>query len=270
MRMKTTSLLIVQFIYPPSFVTPFSSINLPSVGRKSSRRRFVAILSENGSRSIFTHGAERSYYELCIKSKKGEIDDLTPKDKTSSTDKNNAVEEKDKSQRSKFRWSQFTSRPSNQPNLFYLPPIQIEDTQLVLYDVFLLTNLAVCISFCVCHRMELQYIGPAFSEGVLLSILWIVSGLYYGTFLYSSINGHYNMDRAEETQKGGPLAAGTLALSTFVTTSSLRIIVALAAACLEHRPVGVAPGEELIPLEIGFGLVLMSAWRYLWSETKQV
>jgi len=268
MRMKTRLPVIVLFTQPLSFVAAFNSFNLLSVVHERNEKQFVSIRSGNTLRPICHSGAKKFNYEHSIKSKKDDIDELISKDRTSSSGTNNAVEDKDASKQSRFRLSQFPQRYSG-PNLFYLPPMQIEDTTVVLYDVFLLTNLAVSISFCVCHRMSLEYISPAVSEGALLSILWIVSGLYYGTFLGSAINGHSGMDDMEQTPNRGPIAAGTLALSTFVTTSSLRIIVALAASFIEHRPVGVAPGEELIPLEIGFGLVLMSAWRYLWSETKQ-
>jgi len=260
-------IVIVQLIQPLSLVAAFNSINLLTVTPERSKKRSVSILSKNELRPICHSGAKQRNYEHSIKSKKNEIDDLISKDKISSAEKKNDDEDKGTSKQSRFRWSQLSSlnQRNSGPNLFYLPPIQIEDTPLVLYDVFLLMNLSISISICVCHRLQLQYITPAFSEGALLSILWILSGLYYGTFLFSSRNGHYDVSNMDETQKGGPLAAGTLALSTFVTTASLRIIVALTAAFIEHRPVGVAPGEELIPLEIGFGLVLMSAWRYLWS-----
>ena len=86
-----------------------------------------------------------------------------------------------------------------------------------------------------------------------------------GAFLYSAVNGHYDPSDENYAEKGGPKAAGLLAVSTFVTTCSLRIAFALLLAVVEHRPVG-SGGEELIPLEIPFGLVLMSAWRMLHAE----
>lgn len=271
MQLKPILPVIVLFTQTLSFVAAFNSFNLLPVVHERNEKRLVSILPGNDLRSTCHSGAKKLNYEHSIKSKKDDTDEMIPKDKTSSSGTNNSVEDKDTSKRSRFRLSQFSSlnQLNSGPNLFYLPPIQIEDISVVLFDVFLLTNLSVGISFFVCHRMSLQYISPAVSEGVLLSILWVISGLYYGTFLGSAINGHSDMDQIEQTPKGGPIAAGILALSTFVTTSSLRIIVALAAAFIEHRPVGVAPGEELIPLEIGFGLVLMSRWRYIWSESKQ-
>jgi len=150
------------------------------------------------------------------------------------------------------------------------PPWQIEDSSLLLYDIFLILNLSVSISFWVVHRMSFLNIVPAFSEGSLICILWIVAGLWNGAFLYSAVDGHYDMTKEENEGKGGPKSAALLGLSTFVTTASLRIIVALGMGVLEHRQVGLANGEELIPLEIAFGLMLMSAWRMLHSSYARV
>ena len=142
------------------------------------------------------------------------------------------------------------------------PPLQVEDNSVLLYDVILLVNLSASISFWVTHRMDFQYIGSAISEGSLLSILWIIAGLYHGAFLYSAVDGHYgSMD-----EKGGPKAAGLLGLQTFISTFNLRIVMALLIAVIEHRKVGDVAGEELIPLELIFGLVLMSCWRALHSS----
>lgn len=102
------------------------------------------------------------------------------------------------------------------------------------------------------------------NEGALLSICWILAGLANGAFLSSAVDGHYDPRGSDYEEKGGPNAAGLLAVSTYVTTSSLRIIFALSLAVLQDRPVG-SGGEELIPLEIPFGLALMSAWRALHS-----
>lgn len=145
------------------------------------------------------------------------------------------------------------------------PPIKIDDTNLLLYDAILLTNLSVSISFFVAHRLNYFYVPSSLNEGALLSLCWIISGLANGSFLYSAVDGHYDPRDADYADKGGPKAAGLLAVSTFVTTCSLRIAFALLLAVAEHRPVG-SGGEELIPLEIPFGLVLMSAWRTLHAE----
>jgi hypothetical protein len=149
-------------------------------------------------------------------------------------------------------------------------PIQIQDTSVLYYDVFLLLNLSVSISFWVVHRLSFGSIIDAFSEGCLLSILWVLSGLYNGAFLYSAIDGHHDMTRDDTFEKGGPKAAGQLGLWTFVGTINLRMVVALYTAVIEHRPVGVANGEDLIPLELCFGLVLMSMWRMLHSSYLRV
>lgn len=141
------------------------------------------------------------------------------------------------------------------------PPFQVEDTSLLFYDVFLILNLSLSISFWAVHRMAFDYIGSAVSEGSLFCLLWIAAGLYNGAFLYSAVDGHYG----STDERGGPKAAGMLGLHTFISASSLRIIVALVMAILEHRKVGVA-GEQLIPLEITFGLLLMSSWRALHSS----
>ena len=142
-----------------------------------------------------------------------------------------------------------------------LPPIQVDDTNLLLYDIFLIVNLTLSISFWVTYRMDFTYLPIAFSEGCLLSIFWIVSGLYHGMFLYSAVDGHYG----SSDDRGGPKAAATLALNTFINAVNLRLVFALLVAVAEHRPVGMASGEQLLPLEIGFGLLLMSSWRALHS-----
>lgn len=148
------------------------------------------------------------------------------------------------------------------------PPMQIEDTSVLFYDIFLILNLSLSISFWVVHRMSLENIAPALSEGSLLSILWIIAGLWNGSFLFSATDGHYdiNSNDPEHEGKGGPTSAALLGLSTFVTTANLRVLVALGTSMLEHRKVGITNGEELIPLEIAFGLILMSAWRMMHSR----
>ena len=45
------------------------------------------------------------------------------------------------------------------------PPIQVDDTNVLFYDVLLLLNLSVSISFGVTHRMNLSYISSALDEG---------------------------------------------------------------------------------------------------------
>ena len=142
------------------------------------------------------------------------------------------------------------------------PPLQVEDTSLLFYDVFLILNLSLSISFWVVHRMSFDFIGSAVSEGSLFSLLWIAAGLYNGAFLYSAVDGHYG----SADEKGGPKAAGMLGLHTFIGACNLRVVIALLDAILEHRKVGEIAGEQLIPLEIAFGLVLMSMWRALHSS----
>ncbi len=142
------------------------------------------------------------------------------------------------------------------------PPFQVEDTSVLFYDVFLILNLSVSISFWAVHRMDFDFIGSAVSEGSLFCLLWIAAGLYNGAFLYSAVDGHYG----SADKRGGPKAAGLLGLHTFMSASSMRIVVALAMAVLEHRKVGLVAGEQLIPLEIAFGLLLMSMWRALHSS----
>mmetsp|Transcript_2366 Transcript_2366/g.2840 ORF Transcript_2366/g.2840 Transcript_2366/m.2840 type:complete len:294 (-) Transcript_2366:75-956(-) len=151
-----------------------------------------------------------------------------------------------------------------------MPPFLIEDTSVLYYDIFLILNLSVSISFWVVHRLSLFNILESFCEGSLLSILWIASGLYNGSFLYSAIDGHYDTSKEEDANKGGPKTAGLLGLWTFVGAMNMRIVIALVTACLEHRPVGVENGEELIPLELCFGLILMSMWRMLHSSYSRV
>lgn len=146
------------------------------------------------------------------------------------------------------------------------PPLRVDDTNVLLYDVLLLLNLSVSISFGVTHRMNLSYISSALDEGSLMCICWIIAGLANGVFLYSAVDGHYDpLGRGEDNGKGGPKAAGLLALSTFISASSIRILIALSCAVCQHRPVGIG-GEELIPLEIVVGLALMSLWRAVHSS----
>lgn len=149
-------------------------------------------------------------------------------------------------------------------------PIEVQDSTVLYYDIFLLLNLSVSISFWVVHRLSFFNITEAFSEGCLLCILWILAGLYNGAFLYSATDGHYDMTKEEDFDKGGPKAAGLLGLWTFVGTINLRLAIALTTAITEHRPVGINNGEELIPLELCFGLVLMSMWRMLHSTYSRV
>lgn len=176
-------------------------------------------------------------------------------------------------------WKELSNQPQTTPPRIKLPPLQIDDPNLLFYDIFLLLNLVVSISYWVVHRMQIEYITLAFNEGCLLSILWVVAGLYHGAFLYSAVDGHASttIDEVEgndendppweflSTSKAGPPAAGLLALNTFINTISLRLIVALAVAVIEHRPVFDDPLEQLIPLEVGFGLILMSSWRTIHS-----
>lgn len=146
-----------------------------------------------------------------------------------------------------------------------LPPVQVDDFGVLLYDVFLIVNLSASISFWVTHRMDLMYIPSAVSEGCLFSILWIASGLYHGSFLYSAMDGHFPLD--DEEGRGGPKAAAALAFNTFINAINLRLVSALIGAWLQHRKVGEgSPMEELIPLEIACGLVLMTMWRALHSQ----
>ena len=141
------------------------------------------------------------------------------------------------------------------------PPAEVEDFEVLFYDIVLILNLSLSISFWSAHRMNFNYIGSAVSEGCLLSLMWIGAGLYSGAFLYSAVDGHYgSMD-----DRGGPKAAGLLGFHTFLNAVNLRLVFALLSAVIEHRPVGSASGEELLPLEIGFGFVLMACWRTLHS-----
>ena len=146
-----------------------------------------------------------------------------------------------------------------------IPPFQVEDFGVMLYDIFLIVNLSVSISFWVTHRLDFTYVAYAFNEGCFFSILWIAAGLYHGSFLYSAMDGHYPLD--DEKNRGGPSAAAALAFNTYINAINLRLVAALVGAWLQHRKVGEgSPMEELIPLEIGIGLVLMTMWRALHSQ----
>lgn len=143
------------------------------------------------------------------------------------------------------------------------PPFQVDDLNVLAYDIILIINLAVSISLWVVHRMDLTRIGSAFSEGCLMSLLWIGAGLFTGAFLNSAVDGHFG---SEDEERGGPKGAGFLAFHTFINAINLRLLFALVVAVMQHRPVGSAAGEQLMPLEIGFGLILMIFWRALHSR----
>jgi hypothetical protein len=145
-----------------------------------------------------------------------------------------------------------------------LPPLQVDDVNVMLYDVFLIVNLSLSISFWVTHRLDFSFVPSAFNEGCLFSILWIASGLYHGSFLYSAMDGHFPID--DQNGRGGPKDAAALAFNTYINAINLRLVAALIGAWLQHRKVGVDAMEELIPLEIGCGLVLMTLWRALHSS----
>lgn len=156
----------------------------------------------------------------------------------------------------------------------------VEDSQVLLYDIALLLNLSLSVSVWVVHRSNpIPYLTSALSEGSLLCLLWICVGLMNGMFLYSAVDGHSQYNYSNNNNNniasedfnsmnesgGGPKAAGLLSFNTFVSVSSLRIIWALIQAVLYHRHVGDIDAELLIPLELAFGLVLMSFWRMLHS-----
>jgi hypothetical protein len=149
-----------------------------------------------------------------------------------------------------------------------LPPMQVEDTNVLFYDVFLIVNLSLSISIWVTHRLDVTYLPVAMNEGCLFSLLWICAGLYHGCFLYSAIDGHYPMN----SEKAGPRAAAALAFNTYINAMNLRLVAALLGAWLQHRQVGMTSlnggdsMEQLIPLEMACGLVLMPLWRALHSS----
>jgi hypothetical protein len=167
------------------------------------------------------------------------------------------------------------------PSSYRLPPFFIEDWNVLLYDILLIVNLSVSISFWVIHRFDVSYIGIAFNEGCLLSLLWICAGLWNGSFLYSAVDGHYpppsrpmnnrtaataiNSDPTDP-YAGGPLAAGVLAFHTYINTINLRLLWALGMAMIEHRPALSTASELLLPLEFGYGVMLMMLWRTLHSS----
>mmetsp|Transcript_27585 Transcript_27585/g.66302 ORF Transcript_27585/g.66302 Transcript_27585/m.66302 type:complete len:414 (+) Transcript_27585:420-1661(+) len=153
-----------------------------------------------------------------------------------------------------------------------LPPILVEDSNVLFYDIFLIVNLSLSISIWVTHRLDITYLPIAFNEGCFFSSLWILAGLYHGSFLYSSIDGHY--DPMEDPEKAGPKAAAALAFNTYINAINLRLVAALIGAWVQHRQVGLLSidgfsgeaMEQLIPLEITCGIVLMPLWRALHSS----
>ena len=145
------------------------------------------------------------------------------------------------------------------------PPWQVEDVNVVLYDIILLVNLVVSIDVWVIHRMQFgTNLVTALNEGCVVSTCWLVAGLGTGAFLHSAVDGHW----PSTDDRAGPLAAARLALYTFVNTCSLRLLLALATAMVQHRPVLLVDNgaEALLPLELGLGVALMPLWRWLHSS----
>lgn len=203
------------------------------------------------------------YHNLhTLQSSKDDFDETSRNFPPPKTDTGGSVSPSDNEDTSKSAFSllsQFFQQGGS--GLTKMPPIRVEDINVLLYDVFLIVNLSLSISFWVTHRLSFEYLASAFSEGSLLSILWIASGLYHGAFLMSAVDGHYG----STDERGGPKAAAALGLTTFINAINLRLVLALLVSIIQHREVGLDPGEQLIPLEIAFGIVLMSSWRALHS-----
>jgi len=164
-----------------------------------------------------TQAGHENNYILTLRFSKDDKD----KDKNSSDNNGKRIEKVEKNKM--FLDDRKIVLPSN-------PLEYLEDIQLLLYDVFLLMNLSVSISFWVVHRMkfdihlytvclrisfctiplkyEIMYLLEmfsrnssfflhsikAFSEGSLLSLCWITAGLVNGAFLFSAVNGNVSGD----------------------------------------------------------------------------
>lgn len=191
------------------------------------------------------------------------------------------------------------------PNYSKLPPFDIEDWDVLFYDIFLIINLVISISYYVIYRYNVNYIPIAFNEGCIMSFCWIIAGLFNGSFLYSAIDGHattttngritkrqsstktansdsnknsttvsnnikdidkIQQEPKETTTTGGPMGAGILAFHTFINTMNLRLIIAFVDAVIHHRMVLISDNEVLIPLEFSYGILLMILWRSLHSS----
>lgn len=61
-----------------------------------------------------------------------------------------------------------------------LPPLRLEDMDLLFYDIFLIVNLSLSISFWVIHRVDFSYLPSALNEGCIFSVFWILSGKCFG------------------------------------------------------------------------------------------
>ena len=61
-----------------------------------------------------------------------------------------------------------------------LPPLRFEDLDLLFYDVFLVVNLSLSISFWVTHRVDFSFLPSALNEGCIFSLFWILSGMCFG------------------------------------------------------------------------------------------
>ena len=123
----------------------------------------------------------------------------------------------------------------------------IEDKEVLAYDVFLIINLFVAISTFVTHKSSpLLHMNEALSNGSLFTICWIAAGVYHGAFLFSSANN--------------PFKAGNMALTTFISTCNIRLVLELFLQSLVlHQKI------EFEWLEFVVGITLMSSWRWLHS-----
>lgn len=271
-------------------VVPYSQSFVPGIPTAVPARKTTKVLSKQHQNAMVLFMSSREQDPPTRTGQQRSRPGITAEQPRTDDEK----EKKDASQRGGIDWKALLSNEIQTlpgGGRFKMPPLQVDDPNLLFYDIFLLLNLVVSISFWVVHRLQLDYITLAFDEGCLLSILWILSGLYHGAFLRSAMDGHQSQSttttssptasqrsvhteipkheqeqRPEEGRSGGgPPAAGLLALNTYINTISLRLIVAFAVAVVQHRAVGDDPMELLIPYEVGFGLVLMSVWRTVHS-----
>ncbi|GMI18391.1 hypothetical protein TrLO_g15661 [Triparma laevis f. longispina] len=121
---------------------------------------------------------------------------------------------------------------------------------LLLFDTFLLLNLSLSLSFHVTHTFNLlnfTNFPSALNSASLLSISWILACIY---------NEFYHPPNAKDLDN-----VGRRTCNTWVSFTTLILIEALGEAVFK----GEAVGSLFLCQELGFTLILMNIWRYLYA-----
>jgi len=202
----------------------------------------------------------RFYLLLCIICTRKYLDVYAFTGLPSTLEVSNALDNSFHNDQTVFRSNSITyqkTKPNAGTKLFLFDPnnneeesfllSMVEDREVLAYDVFLIINLFVAISSFVTHRSSpLLHINEAISSGSIFAICWVFAGIYHGSFLFSSSTNPYK--------------AGNMALTTFISTCNIRLVLELLVQSLIlHQKI------EFEWLEFVVGITLMAAWRWLHS-----